>query len=169
MFTPRNVPSDQILERLADRYPQMELVSVKTCLAFLNATADVYEAFNAHFARHGLSMGKFTVLMQLQQAGEAGLTPSECAEQAGVTRGTITGLLDGLERDRWIRRQPHPSDRRRLTAQLTEEGQQLLNRMLPDHFCRTTGLMANLTDAEKQTLMTLLAKLRSGTLAMREP
>jgi DNA-binding MarR family transcriptional regulator len=61
------------------------------------------------------------------------------------------------------------ADRRMLSVQLTEKGQQLLDEMLPDHFCRTTGLMANLTEAEKKTLIELLAKLGSGTPAMREP
>lgn len=169
MFTSRSLPNDKALLNLASRYPDLNMVSVKTCLAFLNTTADVYEALDAHFARYGLSMGKFTVLMQLLQAGEQGLTPSECAERAGVTRGTITGLLDGLEREGWVRRQPHPVDRRMLTVQLTPKGQQLLDQMLPDHFCRTTSLMANLTEAEKKTLIELLAKLRAGTPAMREP
>lgn len=169
MFTPRPIPHDQVLLNLASRYSDLDLASVKTCLAFLNTTADVYEALDTHFARYGLSMGKFTVLMQLLQTGEQGLTPSECAERAGVTRGTITGLLDGLERNGWVKRQPHPVDRRMLTVQLTPKGQQLLDEMLPDHFCRTTSLMANLTADEKKTLIDLLAKLRAGTPAMREP
>lgn len=169
MFILRTLPNNQILLNLASRYPELDMASVQTCLAFLNTTADVYEALDTHFARYGLSMGKFTLLMQLLQAGEPGLTPSECAERAGVTRGTITGLLDGLERDGLVKRRPHPADRRMLSVQLTEKGQQLLDKMLPDHFCRTTGLMANLTDAEKKTLIELLAKLGSGTPAMREP
>ena len=168
MFTPRDLPDYQTLLHLAKYYPELDITSVQTCLAFLNATADVYQAFDAHFARYGLSMGKFTILMQLLQAGEQGLTPSECAERAGVTRGTITGLLDGLERDGLVKRQPHPADRRMLTIQLTPKGKQLLEQMLPDHFCRTTNLMTNLSDAEKKTLIELLAKLRAGTPAMRE-
>jgi DNA-binding MarR family transcriptional regulator len=168
MFTSHVLPNSQALLNLASRYPELDVASVETCLAFLNTTADVFEALDTHFARYGLSMGKFTVLMQLLQAGEQGLTPSECAERAGVTRGTITGLLDGLERSGWVRRQPHPADRRMLTVQFTQKGQQLVSEMLPDHFCRTTGLMANLSEAEKKTFIELLAKLRAGTPAMRE-
>ncbi|MBD1808437.1 MarR family transcriptional regulator [Microcoleus sp. FACHB-SPT15] len=169
MVTSRAFPDQQALLELANRYPEFDLASVETCLAFLDTTADVYEALDAHFARYGLSMGKFTLLMQLLQAPEQGLTPSDFAERAGVTRATITGLLDGLEREGWLRRQPYPSDRRMLSVQLTDKGQQLLSQMLPDHFCRTTGLMANLTTTEKKTLIKLLAKVRTGTPAMREP
>ena len=169
MVTSRAFPDQQALLELANRYPEFDLASVETCLAFLDTTADVYEALDAHFARYGLSMGKFTLLMQLLQAPEQGLTPSDFAERAGVTRATITGLLDGLEREGWLRRQPYPSDRRMLSVQLTDKGQQLLSQMLPDHFCRTTGLMANLTATEKKTLVQLLAKVQTGTPAMREP
>lgn len=159
----------QALLNLATRYPELDVASVETCLAFLRATADVQTALETHFARYGLSMGKFTLLMQLLQADEQGLTPSECAERAGVARATVTGLLDGLEREGLVKRQPYPADRRMLSVQLTDKGRKLLSQMLPDHFCRTTGLMAHLTATEKKTLVKLLQKLQAGTPAMLEP
>ncbi len=157
------------LQNLAQRYPELDISSVEACLAFLRATADVQAALETHFARYGLSMGKFTLLMQLLQANEQGLTPSECAERSGVTRATITGLLDGLERDGLVERHPCPNDRRMLSVHLTEKGRSLMAQMLPDHFCRTTGLMAHLTADEKKTLIELLQKLQAGTPAMLQP
>jgi DNA-binding MarR family transcriptional regulator len=159
----------QAILDFAQRYPELDIASVEACLAFLQATTDVYQALDVHFARYGLSRGKFTLLMQLFVADEQGLTPSECAERAGVTRATITGLLDGLERDGWVKREPYSADRRMLSLHLTDKGRQLLSQMLPDHFCRTTGLMANLTDSEKKTLIDLLNKVRAGTSAMLDP
>lgn len=166
METLRPFVEKEILEDLAKQVPELDVTSVETCLAFLHTTAEVYAALNTHFARYGLSMGKFTLLMQLLHASEQGLTPSECAERAKVSRATITGLLDGLERDDYIRRQPSSTDRRMLTIHLTEKGHQLLLNMLPDHFCRTTKLMANLSYAEKLMLIELLGKVSAGTPAM---
>jgi DNA-binding MarR family transcriptional regulator len=157
------------LEKLAQRFPDLDIPSVEACLTFLQATADVQGALEAHFSRYGLSMGKFTLLMQLYQAGDTGLTPSDCATRAGVTRATITGLLDGLERDGLLMRQSHLGDRRMLSVHLTTKGQQLLANMLPDHFCRTTGLMTHLSNAEKKTLIKLLQKLQNGTSALLAP
>ncbi|ARV63151.1 MarR family transcriptional regulator [Nostocales cyanobacterium HT-58-2] len=159
----------QTILDFAKRYPELDSASVEACLAFLNTTADVYQALDVHFSRYGLSRGKFTLLMQLFQADEKGLTPSECAERVGVTRATITGLLDGLERDGLVRRFPDSEDRRMLRLQLTDQGWELLAQMLPDHFCRTTNLMAHLTDSEKKTFIELLNKVRAGTPAMLEP
>ena len=167
-FTSPTSPNSSALQALAERYPTLEISSVEACLAFLQTAAEIEAAMEVHFSRHKLSRGKFTLLMQLLQAQNHCLTPSECAARSGVTRGTITGLLDGLERDGWVRRQTHKSDRRGLMIQLTPSGQQHLNEMLPDHFCRTSGLMAQLTDSEKKALTQLLAKLRAGASAMKE-
>lgn len=161
-------PGREAFQALEQEFPDFDLESIETCLAFLQATTEVYAAFDAHFERYGLSAGKFTVLMQLYVAKQD-IPPSEFAERANVTRATITGLLDGLERSGWVKRQPHPSDRRMLTIHLTEQGKTLIENILPDHFCRTTGLMAKLTSQEKKTLAKLLKKLSAGTSALSDP
>jgi DNA-binding MarR family transcriptional regulator len=56
-----------------------------------------------------------------------------------------------------------------LTIYLTDKGRELVSNLLPEHFCRTTSMMAQLTATEKKTFIELLGKLRSGTAAMREP
>ncbi|MDJ0703225.1 MAG: MarR family transcriptional regulator [Leptolyngbyaceae cyanobacterium MO_188.B28] len=173
MFTLRDLPKYKTLLELAALHPELDIASVETCLTFLRTTTDVYRVLDAHFARYDLSMGKFTILMLLYKAGHGltpsdCLTPSECAEMAGVTRGTITGLLDGLEREGWIERQPHSADRRRLIVVLTDAGQQLLDKMLPNHFNLISSMMAQLTEAEKEVLKSLLVKLRAGAIATAE-
>jgi len=169
MFILRNISKYQVLLEQASRYPELDIDTVETCLAFLRTTTNVFEAYDAHFDRYGLSMGKFSVLMLLEQTCGQGLTPSECAERAGVTRGTITGLLDGLERDELVKREPHPSDRRMMVIKLTEKGHQLLRSMLPDHFCRTSALFGSLTATERQTLVKLLNKLQVRTPVVANP
>ncbi|RUS96642.1 putative HTH-type transcriptional regulator YetL [Dulcicalothrix desertica PCC 7102] len=164
----RTIPNRQAIDDLKSQYPELDVSSVEACLTFLDATSEVYAAFDIHFARYGLSIGKFTLLMQLYVAPE-GLTPSEFADRVGVTRATITGLLDGLEREELVKREAHPNDRRRLIIRLTEKGKQLVAKVLPDHFCRTTGLMANLTPAEKKTLIKLLNKVQAGAPALSNP
>lgn len=161
MISSRALPDRQALQRLADRYPELDMASVEACLAFLDTTAAFYEGIDTYFAQFGLSRGKFTLLMQLIEA-EAGLLPSEFAQRAGVTRATVTSLLDGLERDQLVTRQPHSHDRRKLSVYLTDKGRELMNEILPDHFCRTKDLMAHLSDREKKTFIKLLDKLRSG-------
>jgi DNA-binding MarR family transcriptional regulator len=166
LLTLRDLPKYEALLELARQYPALNITAVETCLMFLRTATDVYGVLDHHFADYDLSMGKFMVLMLLK-CSEAGLTPSECADRAGVTRGTITGLLDGLERDGLIRRQPHPEDRRCTIVQLTDGGWALLDRMLPRHFHVIADLLCQLDEAEQKTLFTLLTKLRAGAQALQ--
>lgn len=168
-FTLKDLPKYEALLVMADRYPELNVAAVESCLTFLRTSADVHSLLDEHFALHGLSMGKFTVLMLLYKADrdllpEEFLTPSECATMAGVTKGTITGLLDGLERQGWLERRPHPEDRRRLIIALTPLGRSRLEALLPNHFRLIAAMTAGLSTSEMETLQVLLQKLRSSTL-----
>ena len=65
----------EAFQELEDNFPDFDLESEQTCLAFLDAAAEVYAAFEAQFDRFGLSAGKFTILMQLYTAKRE-LSPS---------------------------------------------------------------------------------------------
>lgn len=168
MSTLRDLPQYEALLTLAARFPELDVTAVETCLTFLNAANDIQQVLDKHFATDDLSMGKFTVLMLLYKADRAlipeeFLTPSECAVMAGVTRGTITGLLDGLARQNWVERRPHPTDKRSQIVILTHNGKARLEAILPQHLQRIAAMSRNLTHAEMTTLIELLCKLRSGT------
>src|SRR6187397_2137203 len=47
-------------------------------------------------------------------AEESDLTPSRLAELSGLTSGAVTGVLDRLEREGFVRRDADPDDRRRV-------------------------------------------------------
>ena len=79
-----------------------------------------------------------------------------------MARASVTSLLDGLERDKLITRQPHPEDRRMLNVHITDKGRELMNEILPQHFVWIKTWMENLSSREQQTLIKLLTKLRSG-------
>jgi DNA-binding MarR family transcriptional regulator len=168
-FTLRELPKYECLRELASRIPEVDPSAVEACLVTLRTASDVLDSFDVHFARHGLSQGRFTVLMLLTVHPDHGQCPSELADRAGVTRATMTGLLDGLERDGFLVREPHPEDRRTITARLTERGHLFLREMLPDHFRRIAALMADLPEDERQTLVRLLSKVRSGITALVNP
>jgi DNA-binding MarR family transcriptional regulator len=92
-------------------------------------------------------------------AKASGRTPAELAEAAGVTRATMTGLVDTLERDGLVRREPNPDDRRMMSVELTSAGEEFIRRMLPGHFQLMAALMQPLTDEERKTLVGLLHKV----------
>jgi DNA-binding MarR family transcriptional regulator len=96
-------------------------------------------------------------------------TPAELAELAGVTRATMTGLVDTLERDGWVRREPDVQDRRMMLVRLMPKGHQALMAMLPAHFRRIGSIMGVLTEPERRALVHLLDKLVDHAASLSAP
>jgi DNA-binding MarR family transcriptional regulator len=162
MLVLRDLPNHHTLEALSQRIPQVDPVAVEAMLWTLRVASDMIAALESHMARYGLSQGRFAVLMLLIDGTGEGSTPSVLAERAGVTRATMTGLLDGLERDGLIVREPATKDRRNVFIHLTDKGREFMEAVLPDHFQRVSDVMRKLDDTEMTTLLNLLAKINRG-------
>ncbi|SDI38486.1 MarR family winged helix-turn-helix transcriptional regulator [Alteribacillus bidgolensis] len=167
-FNLQDLPSTKILSEYAEQIAEVDVLSVELCLTFLATARKLSDSYQFYFSKHGLSEGKFTILMLLYRDSNKALFPSELAERAGVTRGTVTGLLDGLEKSNWVKRQHNVEDRRKLSIVLTDEGKQRLEKMLPDHYFKTNALMKNLSDKEKELFKALLHKIYEGTSVLYE-
>jgi DNA-binding MarR family transcriptional regulator len=136
----------------------------------VRAGEEVMKVINTHFAAHNITQGRFLVMMLLlEKTGDCPrpTTPAELADLASVSRATITGLLDTLERDGFVRRQPDPTDRRQMSVNLTAKGKTFMHDILPEHFRLLTRMMSNLSDNEQKTLSRLLTKvsMQAATLA----
>ncbi len=158
----QNMPREHVLHRQAQRFSDIDQIAILTSLLFIRLAYDTFAALNEQFARHKLSDGKFNVLLQLLESPNYALTPSELAERISVTRGTITGLLDGLVRDGWVQRLHHDHDRRMVVIRLTDVGKNILEQFLPHYFRWHNTLMAGLTVDEQQTLRDLLRKIHGS-------
>jgi YD repeat-containing protein len=72
-------------------------------------------------ARHGLSRARAELLMQVLLA-DAPPTLRMLADALAVSPRNVTGLVDALERDAYVVRMPHETDRRVTLIALTELG-----------------------------------------------
>jgi DNA-binding MarR family transcriptional regulator len=169
LFPLREMPKYEALEALARRFPELDPSAAEAYLVLLRVSTDILAAMDTHLGRHGLSKGRFSVLMLLLRADEDGISPSVLADRSGVTRATITGLVDGLEREGFIRREGSRDDRRSHAVRLTPRGEEFLRDMLPGYFRRVAGLMAKLTAGERKTLVRLLARVNEGLSCIRDP
>ena len=119
------------------------------------------ENLDACLARHDLLQGRWWVLILLMREQNLTASPSVLADKAGVTRATMTGLLDSLERAELIERIPNPDDRRMLNVRLTEKGQQRLDEVMPDYYSRVARVMEELSEDHRQLLMEMLSNVGS--------
>lgn len=103
---------------------------------------------------------RMAVLLQL--AFRQPLTPSELGERLFVTRGNMTGLVEGLVGDGLVRRVQRPGDRRTHDLELTKKGRDFVDRYIPHHIEALARLNAGLTKEEAIQLAGLLRKFNAG-------
>jgi DNA-binding MarR family transcriptional regulator len=164
------LPKYEMMRRRAQEFINADDDTLEAFWLFFHVARQILSTFQNRLERYGLSDGKLVILILLRHAPNNTLTPSELAERCEVTRGTITGLLDGLERSGLIARKNHPEDRRMLTIQLTEQGLAFIDEIMPRHFRRFGEMIqrANLSKEEEQQFMAILKKIQQGIPAMLE-
>lgn len=144
------------------RRGQSELDGLSQCFQLLSLASAIDQDCAHRLAPLGLSEGRFVLLFLLQGADEA-LSPHQLAERAGVTRATVTGLLDGLERDALLERHVDPADKRRVNVSLTAAGQALAVELFDQHTQWIRTLFADLSEEERTLLSGMLCRIWART------
>ncbi|MBN5028694.1 MarR family transcriptional regulator [Stenotrophomonas maltophilia] len=160
-------PKHQALLEEAQRRGHANIAQLRLCFQLLSLTSSIDRDCAARLAPHGLSEGRFIVLFLLHGA-DGSLPPHELAERAGVTRATISGLLDGLQREGLLQRRSDAEDGRRLQIVLTAKGARLADALFEQHTRWIGGLFNGLDADEQQQLSRLLHKVWQHTDAGRE-
>src|SRR4051812_11850547 len=168
----KDLPRYECLLEGAKEFPELDPSACEAFLHLLRTSDEVFGVSEAYLTENHISQGRFSVLMLLWNPARRGeavtagspcspgpRTPAELADAAGVTRATMTGLIDTLERDGLVRREPDIHDRRMMSVRLTTKAQTFLKQMLPGHFQTMARLMAPLSEAERKTLVRLLTKV----------
>jgi DNA-binding MarR family transcriptional regulator len=136
----------------------------------LRAAEEIHRAMEIHAqGRFGLSRGRLELLLALADGPAAGLRPALLADRLGVSRATVTALLDGLESAGLVARRAAPRDRRARDVTLTAAGRARAREIAPAHARRLGAVTRTLTEDERTRLAELLAKVRAGLGALRGP
>ena len=142
----------------AERRTVAETGNMRACFELLALANAIDRDCAVRLAPLRLSEGKFVLLFLLHGQPD-GLSPHELADRAGVTRATITGLLDGLERDGFIARRSDLNDRRRIAVVLTQIGRKTTRDLFHEHSAWIASLFAGFTADERKTLNGLLQRI----------
>ena len=165
----KELPRYECLVEAAKQFPDLNPSACEAFMHLIRAGDEVSRVMDAHFADHDITHGRFLMMMLLMEkkgtACARPSTPAELAELASVSRATITGLLDTLERDGFVRREPDTDDRRQMSVHLTPEAQTFMHELLPAHFRLVNDLMGNLSEHERATLAKLLTKISTKAAA----
>lgn len=165
MLLLRDLPKYETLLAYSKRYRNVNPAAIEAYLNLLRVASDVLDATEEYFNDHGTSQGRFTVLCLLNRNPETPLCPADIAERAGVTRATMTGLLQGLEAEGLLKRTSSSDDKRMFFVELTPKGRRYLDNILPDWFRRVGDLMDGVSEKERVTMLKSLEKVRARTNA----
>lgn len=150
----------QIAPDFEQRYPNSS-ASATECAMNLVLTADLLvKRISSLLQPFGLSPASGLVLSILADA-ESPLPPNEIADRLIISRATVTGLLDSLEKRGYAQRIPHLSDRRMLLVQLTEKGRQVANAFRPIVHEHQKVWLRVLSEDEQQRLINSLQRLQA--------
>ena len=90
-------------------------------------------------------------------------SPTDLADDVGVSGAGMTSRLDGLERAGWVQRTASPDDRRRVVVEITREGADVWRRAMALRGAQEEEMVAVLTARERAQLNRLLKKLTLWT------
>ena len=133
--------------------------------AAMAAVSNIYRAANAIrnqleqqvLADEDLSWAAFTVLFVLWIWGDQ--QTRHLAAEAGVTKGTLTGVLKTLEKRGLARRRAHAGDGRLVLVSLEPKGLAVIERLFPAFNEGEARVSSGLTEDEKNLLASLLRKI----------
>jgi DNA-binding MarR family transcriptional regulator len=117
----------------------------------------IMEAERPLLEAHGLSMWGYAVLSRL--ADQPMETQQALAKAIGYDKSRLIALLDDLESDGLLTREPDPSDRRARTVSLTPTGKSRLRAAKTDIRAMEDDLLSTLTPTERRHFLTALPHL----------
>lgn len=108
-----------------------------------------------------LTFARYEVLVLLHFSTDGVLPLGKMGDRLMLHQASVTNLIDRLERQGYVRRVPHPTDRRTTLAELTPEGRAIIDDATAAVIRASVGV-ADLTKRDQQDLHRILKKLRSG-------
>ncbi|HXN58887.1 MAG TPA: MarR family transcriptional regulator [Acidimicrobiales bacterium] len=110
---------------------------------------------------HDLTFARYEVLAWLATDPESSLTLSWISKSLRIPPATVTDIIDRLERDKLVRRVPHPSDARTTLAVITPRGQRVVTDATQD-LNSIVYERIGLSEPQRDQLIGLLAQLRAS-------
>ena len=152
-------------ETRAEEHPGEHKDELRLWLRLLTCTTMMETLIRGRLrARFEVTLPRFDLLAQLARA-PGGMTLGDISRRMMVSNGNVTGLIERLVADGLVTRTPRPSDRRTVTVSLTEAGRRDFAVMAAEHEGWVAEGFAELSAAEIDGLMLLLARLKTSVRA----
>lgn len=147
---------------MRESYPAIDADAISCFLRLAVIGSEFLSRLDKVLAQFELTHGRWVTLLLLRRRRVHRGLPSELAQEQGVTRATMSGLIRQLERQGLVTREGDPDDGRQTTIILTADGLELIAQILPHYYALINELLAPLGKGEKTDLKAQLELLLSG-------
>jgi DNA-binding MarR family transcriptional regulator len=152
---PRRIAPD-----FEERYPDSSARATE-CAMNLVFTADlILKRISGLLQSFDITPASGLVLSILADSEEP-VSPNQIADRLIISRATVTGLIDTLERRGYVTRLPHPKDRRMLLVKLTGSGRRVADEFRPIVHQNEKVWLEALSEEEQQRLIEFLGRLQA--------
>ena len=127
-------------------------------LALLSAAGAVESYMESRLSAVGLSLPKLAALDRLMQAGGS-LPLGQLAERLACVKSNVTQLVDRLDADGLVTREPDPTDGRSRLAVITDAGRHAHDRGTRAYRGAECDLFSTLSPDEAARLTEIIVKL----------
>ncbi|MEX0771269.1 MAG: MarR family transcriptional regulator [Balneolaceae bacterium] len=134
-----------------------EVVTLNAFIKLMRATETVNIHLNRHLAENNLTVSQFGTLEVLLHLGP--LNQSAIGQKLLKSGGNITMVIDNLVKNKWVKRERDPEDRRAVLIHLTDKGKTFIENFFPKHLSRIREEFSVLTLDEKKELARICKKL----------
>ena len=131
--------------------------SLKLFIVLSRAHKAITEQTNQFFQASGVNPTEFAVLELLYHKGKQPL--QKIGGKILLASGSITYVIDKLEKRGYIERVNCPSDRRVTYAEISEQGKEFMAQVFPEHEKKLHELTNVLSNEEKEQAIELMKKL----------
>lgn len=130
----------------------------KPFLILMQTSRAIQERIRDDMANNNLTITEFSVLEVLFHKGKQ--TIQQIGNSILISSGSMTYVIDKLEKKDLLKRTACPDDRRAIHVTLTEEGIELMKKVMPKHEDFVEYAFDSLDSSEAETLVRLLKKLK---------
>jgi DNA-binding MarR family transcriptional regulator len=139
----------------------------KTPLGILLSVITSYEAIRRYLEvelkRYGVTPIKFQVMSVLFNNGGE-MTPSEIGRRVFREKNSITAVINQLEKQGVVRKEPSQQDRRSVNVIITDKGWNEANRLSPIAQGISREVISCLERAQIDTLIDIMRSIRNNLL-----
>ncbi|WP_342771985.1 MarR family winged helix-turn-helix transcriptional regulator [Neobacillus piezotolerans] len=128
-------------------------------IVLMKTAKGIHEKIREQMLKSNLNVTEFSVLEVLYQKGT--LTIQQICQNVLISSGSMTYVIDKLEKRGLLKRSACPNDRRAIHVSITDEGLNIMDMIMPKYLDMVDGLFEVLNPEEAETFLKLLKKVNN--------